>query len=176
MSEVFTFAPGFRARSSKPEEVASELARIREEAGALTAEGVFEASIPDDAALHGEFEWNGQKAIRELGLIRARSIIRSVVVRQVEEDAPPHRVYTHIMSETPAQRSGVYEPMTVVVQTPDLYERALTNLQRKFDAAAESLEELRALASASGQPDRLAAIGLAVQGFGAVREALALLK
>jgi hypothetical protein len=152
------------------------LARIREDAGALTAEGVFVAAMPEDAVLHGEFEWDGQKAIRELGLIRARNVIRSVVVRNVESDEAPHRVYTHIVSESPGQRAGVYEPMTVVVQSPDLYERALTNLQRKFDAAAESLEELRALASASGQPDRLAAIGLAVQGFGAVREALALLK
>lgn len=176
MSEVFTFAPGFRARSSKPEEMAAELARIRDKSGALTAEGVFEAAKPKEAPLHGEFEWNGQKAIRELGLIRARSIIRAVVVRKAEEDSPPHRVYTHIPNEKSPAAPGVYERMDVVVHQVDRYEMALTNLQRKVDSSVEAMNELMRVAQGTASADRLAAIGLAVQGFGAVREALALLK
>jgi hypothetical protein len=176
MTDVVTFAPGFRAHSLKPHEVRDELRRIRDERDELTAEGVFEEATPEDAKLHPEFEWDGDKAIRELGLIRARRIIRSIVVQSVEAKEPPRHEYVHIVSETPGRRAGEYVPMTVAVQSPDLYELALTHLQRKVDAAVEALNELRSVASKSSDADRLANIGLVVQGFGAVREALALLK
>lgn len=177
MTQTYRFTPGFRPRSVKDAAVLNaELARIKEADDGLTSEGVFEASRPKDAPLHGEFIWDGKAAVRELGLIRARQLIRAVVVVDERQEEPPRRVYVHLPSEDKAKSAGTYERIDVVVQHVDLYETALANLQRKFDAAAEALEELRRAAQGTDNADRLAAIGLAVQGFGAVREALAILK
>lgn len=172
----YEFKTGFRAKAIKAEIAAVELERIKEEQGALTAEGVFEAARPKTAPLHGEFEWDGKAAIHELGLIRARSIIRAVVLVSAEEETPSQRVWVHVGKEGKPSEAGKYEKLDVVVQNVALFERALNDLQRKFNAASEALAELRRAAEDGGQPDRLAAIGLAVQGFGAVREALAILR
>lgn len=168
------FRAGFRARGIKPDVMSDELARIKDEQGVLTSEAVFEAAKPKDAVLHSEFVWDGKTAIRELGLIRARSIIRAVIV--IEGDEPSHAEWTFVPDAEAPAGPGEYELTEVVVQHVDLYERAVTNLQRKFDAAAEALDELRRAAQGTADADRLAAINLAVQGFGVVREALAILK
>lgn len=172
----YGFKNGFRARAVKADVVAAELERIKEENGALTAEDVFESARPKTAPLHAEFEWDGKAAVRELGLIRARSLIRAVVVVKEQPEEAPRRVWVHVGEEGKPNKPGEYERVDVVVQNVDLFERALTDLQRKFDAASEALAELRRAAEDGGQPDRLAAISLAVQGFGAVREALAVLR
>lgn len=170
------YRSGFRARAVKPDVAASELERIKATEGALTAEAVFEAAKPKAAPLHDEFVWDGKEAVRELGLIRARQIIRSVVVIPEESSEPPRPVYVFVPDAAKPHGPGVYERPEVIVQHVDLYERALSNLQRHFDAAAEALNDLRRVADGRQDQDRLAAIGLAVQGFGAVREALAILK
>lgn len=172
----YRFRPGFRARAVTAGAAAGALEALHA-AGPLTASAVFEAAKPKGAVLHGEFEWDGQTAIRELGLMRAREIIRAVIVVPTAASAPARHVYVHVESEAAGlSRGGRYELLETVVGRPDLYEQALTALQRKFDAASQALDELRAAAEGTSAPDRLAAIGLAVQGFGAVREALAILR
>lgn len=174
--ETYQFRPGFRAKAVKADVVAAELERIKEANGALTSEAVFEAARPKTAPLHGEYVWDGKEAVRQLGLIRSREIIRAVVVVRAEAEEPPRRIWVHVPSEANPSGPGEYERMDVVVQHIDQFERALSHLQQKFDAAAEALEDLRRAAHGTDNADRLAAIGLAVQGFGAVREALAILK
>lgn len=174
----FRFKDGFRPKTLKADVVAVELERIKREHQQLTAEAVFDAARPATALLHAEFEWDGQVAIRALGLDRARKLIRAVVVVPTEPEQPAHRVWVHIAAEGAPNGGGVYQKAEAVCRDVDLFERALVELQRKFDSAAEALSELKAMAATSSSPhaDRMAAIGLAVQGFGAVREALAILK
>jgi hypothetical protein len=173
----FRFKDGFRPKALKASVVALELERIKRESTELTAEAVFDAARPAKALLHGEFEWDGPAAIRALGLDRARKLIRAVVIVPTEREQMPHRVWVHVSAEGAPNGGGAYQKAEVVVRDVDLFERAVSELQRKFDAAAEALTELKALvASADPNADRMAAIGLAVQGFGAVREALAILK
>jgi hypothetical protein len=174
---TYEFRSGFRAKAVKADVVAAELERIQQENGALTSDAVFEVAKPEDAPLHPEYVWDGDEAVRQLGLIRSREIIRAVVVKiDSEAPEPARRVWVHVPNEDKPNGPGEYEKITTVVQHIDQFERALSDLQRKFDAAAEALDELRHAAQAGDNPERLAAIGLAVQGFGAVREALALLK
>ena len=172
----YRFKDGFRPKALKAGVVAAELERIKTENTQLTAEAVFDAARPAKALLHDEFEWDGPTAIRALGLDRARKLIRAVVVIPSEPEQVAHRVWVHIAAEGAPNGGGAYQRAEVVAREVNLFERAVTELQRKFDSAAEALEELRLLASASPNADRMAAIGLAVQGFGAVREALAILK
>ncbi len=174
--QKYRFREGFRARSVTAHVAMTELERIKAEQGKLTSEGVFLAAKPDGAALHGEFIWDGDEAIRELGLNRARVLIRSIVIVPVKDDpSPVQRVFVHVADEDSDTGKGEYEKITAVVRHVDQYEIALTNLQRRFDSASEALEELRRAAEGTANADRLASIGLAVQAFGALREALAIL-
>lgn len=175
--ETYQFRAGFRAKAIKADVAASELERIKQENGTLTSEAVFEAAKPKTAKLHSEYVWDGKEAVKQLGLIRSREIIRAVVVvPKPETQEPARRIWVHVPDEMKPNGPGEYEKISAVVQHVDQYERALSDLQRKFDAAAEALNELQQAAQGSATPDRLAAIGLAVQGFGAVREALAILR
>lgn len=174
--EQYRFTPGFQARAVKPAAAAAELERVKAENGTLTASAVFEASRPKTAPLHDEFVWDGKEAIKQLGEMRARQIIRAVVVVKPEQEQAPQRVYVHIPNATKHTMPGTYERMEIVANRVDLYERALIDLQRKVDSAIYAIEELKRAAQGTDNAERLAAIGLAVQGFGAVREALALLK
>lgn len=176
----YNYRPGFRSRGASAADVGAELARLRA-LGPLTAERVWEAAQPATAPHHVEFEWDGPTAVRDLGLIRARTLIRSIeVIPEVNGVAtgPAHRQYVHL-PDGEGGPAGTYEPIEVVVAHPDRYARALTALQAKFSAAEIALQELRHAAEAV--PDatdavRLANITLAVQGFATVQAALALLR
>lgn len=172
----FAFRSGFRAHKVKADTVASELTRIEEKEGKLTASAVFEAARPEDAELHAEFEWRPAEAITQLGLIRARELIRAVVVLPEQDTTdPPSRVWVHVEDVEKPAGPGEYQRIADIVERQDDYQRALAALQRKIDSASEAMRELQLAAEASENRDRLAEIGLAVQAFGAVREALAVL-
>lgn len=168
---------GFRPQKVKPDAAAEELVRIREENGALTAEATFEASQPKDAVLHPEFEWDGKSAIRELGLIRARRLIRSIVFVSDEKDEPPTSIYVHVPPpSTSTERAGVYEPISVVVQHEDQFDRALRALHSHVEAAEQAVRELERAAQKTGNGDHLAKIALAVAATSALREAIAAIR
>lgn len=173
----YEFRDGFRARAVTAEQAHTEMERLRE-AGPLTATALFDAARPSASPLHGEFEWDGDKAVTELGLIRARTLLRAVVVIAEEDEpaTPPHRVYVHSPAEVPGQAEGTYIPLTEIAQQPDAYARALDELTRKFNAAEAALTELRQAARQDGAPpQRLEAIIMATQAFSAARQALAAL-
>jgi len=171
----YEFRDGFRARAVTAAQAHSEMERLRQ-AAPLTARALFEAARPKAAPLHGEFEWNAAKAIEELGLLRARTLLRAVVVVDDETPVdPPHRVYVHAPAEDPGVAEGVYIPLTAIVAQPDAYGRAIAELTRKFASAEAALAELRQAAAHGAQPERLEAIALATQAFSAARQALALL-
>lgn len=175
MAEQFTFRDGFGAREVSAADAYAEMERLRAD-GPLTASGLFEASRPKTAALHGEFEWNGAAAIKELGLIRARQLMRAVVV--LHDDSPaehPRHVYVHVPSETRNRwDEGEYIPLTVLVTEPDAYTRAYSELTRKFDAAETALRELKQAASGLAD-DKAAAISVALEALATARQAIAVL-
>lgn len=145
MALRFQYTDGFRARGVSADIAAAELARVQKEAGELTAEAVFEAARPEDAPLHQEFVWDGDEAIRELGIHRARQIIRAVVIVDTSKKAePPRRIYVHVPPEE-GQGAGMYERLEVVARDPDLYRRACEELERFLRGATRSVTELRAL-------------------------------
>lgn len=174
-AETYAFKEGFRC-PVKAALVGTELERLRKE-GPLTTHAVFEAARPEDAPLHPAFEWDGEKAIEALGHIRARTLMRAVFVVSTTDEGEEirHRAYA-LVGEVGSASPGRYELMTTVAKSPDLYQQAFAHLQGKFEAAEEALGELRRLAEASPNAERLAAIGLVEQGFSTVREALQLLK
>jgi hypothetical protein len=167
---IYRLRKGSRVTGIAAEVVGTALAAIQAEQGRLRPDVVVAAATPVDAPLHPAFEWDDESAGHEYRLIQARQLIRAVVVvRDETPDEPPRQVYVHVGAE-----EG-YQPIEYVVTRPDLYELALTELQRRFNSADSALKELRDAAADTADPDRLAAISLAVQAFATVREALSVL-
>lgn len=177
----YQYAAGFRSRGVSPEVAAAEMERIEASTGKLNASNVFAAARSEDSPIHDEFVWDGEAAIAELGLDRARKLIRAIVAIEPAPDEPPQRVYVRVDDPDqgdPGSREGVYKRIEVVVSDLSLYENAVSLLQAKLDAAQKAIAEVQRAAKGSKTlPDeKRVAIDLAVQGLQAVREAIAVLK
>lgn len=158
--------------------VGEELERIQKEHGVTTPGAVVEASRPDDAPLHPVFEWRDEVAAEGYRKWQARNLIKSVtVIEQRDGKDVPVPVYVHVPASEPAEPAeGAsatqpsqrgYQPVSVVVQRPDMYALALAELARKFNAARESLDALKRAADTSPETDseRMARIAIAVQAM-----------
>jgi len=137
--------------------------------GNLVPLDVVDAARPKKAPLHPAFEWDNSVAAEQYRVHQARNLIRSVRIVVDESDAPTTPAFVHVEVNN-------YQPIEAVISRPDLFELALAELHRKFSAAERAVRELESAATQGGSPDRMAAIGLAVQGFETVREALAILR
>lgn len=169
-----------KARERVKTEVAQELRRIYGEHSALKPSVVVAEAQPDDSPLHGEFEWNDEKAGHEFRLYQARHLIRVVAPIIKAEDGTekrdpfvwvPPRASEAKDAET---REGAYHPISVVIKDSDAYARALSALSSKVTAAVAAAEELRSAAESSANPDsdRLARIGLAIAALQTAGEAV----
>lgn len=173
----YAFKQGVRY-SIDAETAGKELARIQKEHGVTTPSAVVEASRPEDAPLHPVFEWRDDVAAEGYRKWQARMLIKSVTVieqRDGKEVAAP--VYVHVPASEPTEQGeGAsaaqplqrgYQPVSVVVQRPDMYALALADLARRLTAARESLDALKRAADTSPETDseRMARIAIAVQAM-----------
>ena len=170
----YAFKQGVRY-SIDAETAGKELARIQKEHGVTTPGAVVDASRPENAPLHPVFEWRDEVAAEGYRKWQARMLIKSVTVieqRDGKEVAAP--VYVHVPASEqgegasaaqPLQRG--YQPVSVVVQRPDMYALALADLARRLTAARESLDALKRAADTSPETDseRMARIAIAVQAM-----------
>jgi hypothetical protein len=97
--------------------VESELLRIYHEHGTLTAALVVAEAIPEDAPLHGHFEWDDTRASERFRLVQASSLIRSHKVRITRMVSGEPEVY-QVRQWVPASRTlsadaepGRYQPV-----------------------------------------------------------------
>ena len=86
----------------------------------------------------------------------------------------PVPVYVHVPTATVSkgdegikQTPSGYQPVSVVVQRPDMYASALSELQRKIGGAREALDSLQRAAKDAPDTDqeRMARISIAVQAM-----------
>lgn len=149
--------------------------------GGLRPSEVVAAAAPVDSPLHGEFEWDDEKAGHEFRLWQARHLIRVAVIETTVDDGTVVADrFVHVpptaADRDDATREGMYQPMRVVVQHADWYTRALGALLAKLSAAEHAAEELQRAAQASAAPDDTQAkITLALQAFKAASAAVAAL-
>jgi len=169
----YRYRNGASIKDVEPMAAFDELMRIRESHdGILSPRDIVNESRPKNAVLHPAFEWNDKVAAEEYRLWQARRVSRAVYVIEPATEDEPER-------ETPAfyhVARNEYQPTEIVIRRPDLFEQALEVLHQKFAAAERAVRELEQAAHQGNNPDRLASIALAVQGFSAVREALAAIK
>lgn len=158
-----------KVRKAK-QEVKDELRRISDARGGLRPSEVVDEARPKSSPLHGEFEWQDNKAAHEYRLIQARQLIRLAVPVIKQADGSEKRDPFVWVPPTAAQRvesesnEGVYQPMSVVVQDADKFARALLHLTQRVNAAMQAAEELRdaAAETASTEPERMARIAMAI--------------
>jgi hypothetical protein len=115
--------------------------------GCLRPTAVVSYARPKRSPLHDEFEWNDKVAGEQFRLQQARRLIRVTVRRSptgVEEK------WVHVPSEQidgptarDDDREGAYKPVSVVVQTPSEYERAMREMMSHLNAIERSVMALR---------------------------------
>ncbi len=111
--------------------------------GGLTPRRLLDASRPESAPLHGEFEWNDEKAAECYRESQAAGIIKNLIVVETEEQtAESCRAFVNVHSK---QNLGNYHPIKVVLDTPDMYEQMMKAARRdmmSFIAKYKSLEKV----------------------------------
>lgn len=140
----FVFRDSFRAFNDKevtPEVVGQELQRIHEEEGTLKPQFVVNAARPEEAPLHPAFEWNDLVAGERYREVQARSLIKTVQIQSSEDSQPRDPVYVNV-----SRQDSSYEPIAKVVNTPDLFEAAFSQVCGRLNAAQQALQELQRIA------------------------------
>lgn len=109
--------------------------------GRLTPRELVDESRPEDAPLHGEFEWDDAIAAEAYRESQARYVIRSIEVTAESGDATPTRAFVAMQDGGPCE----YTPIMVVMEDDRrreaLLEKALGELAA-FRLKYESLTEL----------------------------------
>lgn len=136
-------------------QTAGEVCEALEKTVGLTAKTLLEASRPEDAPLHDEFEWNDSVAAEKYREDQARYIIRMLCVAPKKKDAPPIRAFFTVSPELP------YENIQRIVANPEkrtsLLEMAFAEF-KAFEAKYNAVTEFAPLFAAF-QPIE-AAIGI----------------
>lgn len=135
------------ARQKVSAQVAGEICSELAESNSLTAANLVDVSRPEDAPLHGEFEWNDTEAAERWREEQARALIRSIRVVSADLSASePVSAFVNVLYSQPE-----YESITAVLQKPDkhtaLLERALAELQA-FKRKYQILSDLAPVISA----------------------------
>lgn len=146
-------------KTSARQQIEAELSRLYAE-GPLRPSVVVAAAADESSPLHNCFEWDDTKAGHSFRLLQARNLLREVSVT-VETGFAPARLI-HVPSLGTEGREGTYEPITAVVQSPDKYARALSELTAKMRAASNAIEELKAAAEQTEDQDKMARITVAI--------------
>lgn len=127
---VYEWKPGARIRANP--QIAGDMCQKLESEGRLSAKNLLDENRPEDAPLHGEFEWNDTEAAEKYREQQARHIINSLVV--CHEKAEPVRAYFKIETT-----ENTYQSINVIFQNSDkaarLFEiamRELVSIKNKY--------------------------------------------
>lgn len=129
---VYEWKAGSRVKADA--QIAGEMCQMLESEGRLSAKNLLDLNRPEDAPLHGEFEWNDTIAAESWREHQARHIINSLVICQ--ENSEPVRSFFKIENA-----GNTYESIRTILHsqysTELLFASALKELQavqRKYSA------------------------------------------
>ena len=134
---IYEWKSGY-SHKVKPEVAGAVFEELEKKEG-LTAQTLVDASRPEDAPLHKEFEWEDTIAAEKWREQQARVLIAHLTIRMEEvEEAPPVRAYVSLQDDT-----SKYEHITTVLRdtkkTDVLFDVAMKEL-KAFKAKYASLE------------------------------------
>lgn len=139
---------------SVPAQVAGELfEKLEASDTGLTPQAVVDASRPEDAPLHNEFEWRDDVAAEKYRCEQARKMINVVIVKSVdrdEEEETGKRVYDRAFVSTP-DGIGSYHSLHTTLNNEVWKAHLLMSAKREmeqFIAKYRQIEELAGVVSA----------------------------
>lgn len=145
---------------------------IVERDGKIAPTELVEAARPKESPAHPAFEWDNKKAGEQWRVHQARNLIR--VVRVTVEEREERLVHVpRVIVQGADTREGYYRPISVVVEKPDEYQRALDAAVAKLNGAQAALDELHNIANQGGKADAAAAIAQMSKATQLFRESLA---
>jgi len=134
---TYKWKDGARIKADANE--AAAVMNALEAEGNLTAKGLLEASRPEDAPLHDEFEWRDSEAAERWREHQARNIINSIVV--VKDQGETVRQFFKI-----ATNDANYCSIDAIMTHEDSRDALLRQAKRELTAFAEKYKQLEELA------------------------------
>jgi hypothetical protein len=132
---------------------------LYEKHGKLTPSMLVEAAKPKDSPAHGGFEWDDKKAGREYRLWQARGWYKRIqILREAASEPEPLVNVPRVLAQDDDRREGEYQVLSVVVERPDEFSRALEQAQAKLAAAKRAIDELLRAAERGEKTDQVAII------------------
>lgn len=130
---------------ANPQAAGEQMEMLAESEAGLTAQSLVDASIPENAPLHNDYEWNDTKAAVSWRLHQSRHFMNSLVTVRIEEtenskEAEP--IMIRAMFPTGQKR---YEPLTAIVKEQSKYEKLLETALSELGAFKRKYEALKEL-------------------------------
>lgn len=122
--------------------IAGAVCEELEKTGEVTPKRLLDASRPEDAPLHGEFEWDDSIAAEKYRTGQARHIITNLKITTTE--AGSTKAYVSL-EHSPYKESKGYESILKVMSDEDKRKQLLNNARydmKMFKAKYQSLKEL----------------------------------
>lgn len=133
-----------------PAEVAGAVCSRLENTIGLTAKNLVEASRPEDAPLHNEFEWRDDVAAEKYREQQARVLICNLTVR--EAGSEPVRAYVSLTKAEP-----IYESIEVVLRDEDKSAKLFALAMEELKTFKKKYADIKAFARIFKEIDRLTA-------------------
>lgn len=126
-------------------EVAGEVCEELDRTVGLTPENLVEASRPEDAPLHNEFEWDDRIAAEEYRRTQARLMICNLSIVLEEQKQEPIRAFFSLQNGF-RKNEGTYESTITIMGDSDKRKRLFDNAKRDLEAFKKKYEILSELA------------------------------
>lgn len=126
-------------------EVAGEVCEELDRTVGLTPENLVEASRPEDAPLHNEFEWDDRIAAEEYRRTQARLMICNLSIVLEEQKQEPIRAFFSLQNGF-RKNEGTYESTIMIMGDSEKRKRLFDNAKRDLEAFKKKYEILSELA------------------------------
>lgn len=144
MKMSYEWRPGTRTKHTVSAEVAGEVLAEMANRGRLTAKALVEESRPENAPLHGEFEWDDQVAAEKYREVQGGNLIRSLVIRREDKPTETVRAFVNV---TQSFANPSYTPINIVMEQKDGRARLIQQAYLELKAFQMKYQSLIDLAS-----------------------------
>jgi len=126
--------------------VAGEVCEELDRTVGLTPENLVEASRPEDAPLHNEFEWDDAVAAEEFRRTQARLMICNLSIVIDEQKSEPVRAFFSLQGGF-HKNSGTYESTITIMGDDERRKKLLDNAKKELESFKKKYEMLTELSA-----------------------------
>lgn len=142
--------------ASKADLIRQAIIELAGEDGVVTPRAVFEAARSPNSVLHDQFEWNGKKAVEELGLQRAAALIRTVKVQVIVDSVKI--VAPFFVNDPRDSKPGEYLPLQGVKNDDALRHGVLLNEISRIEGALVRAKAIAGVVDLSAEFEQMLAV------------------